>query len=350
MSTAWLIVGPADHGCVILAEQVVQRQMAHNDDLPVVLRADDAAGLRSRLEPFRGDVDVAHVHFTDQLFGADCDAAAEAYVELAERLGEHGARLAVTLHDLPIDPDDPGRYQRRARAYAGVVAATTAAVIVSSAYEADLLAAFCPGARPVVIPLPIDAAPPAAATATLTAAKVEPSADVTVFGYLYPGKGHRAALEAMATLPPEVGLTVLGRVADGHADLAEDLRVRAAALDRRVTITGWLDDASVPLRLRAAGIPLVGHERMSASGSIGSWLSAGRRPLVPDVPYTRELAERCPGAVITYPPSVAGLAAALAGAAADPARTWLAPDVTLGPSSDAVAVAYRDAVAAEPSR
>ncbi len=345
MSTAWLIVGPSDHGVVILAEQLVRRQMAHNDDLPVVLRADDAAGLRSRLERLPGDVDVAHVHFTDRLFGADCDAAAEAYVELAERLGERRTRLAVTLHDLPIDPDDPGRYQRRARAYARVVAATTAAVIVSSAYEGELLAAFCPGAHPVVIPLPID--PPPAA---VTAAKVEPSADVTVFGYLYPGKGHRAALEAIATLPPEVGLTVLGRVADGHADLAEDLRARAAALNRRVTITGWLDDASVPLRLRAAGIPLVGHERMSASGSIGSWLSAGRRPLVPDVPYTRELAERCPGAVTTYPPSVAGLAAALTCAAADPARTWLAPDVTLGPSSDAVAVAYRDAVAAEPPR
>jgi glycosyltransferase involved in cell wall biosynthesis len=217
-------------------------------------------------------------------------------------------------------------------------------VIVSSAHEAELLTAFCPGVRPVAIPLPIDAAPVGRTAA------IAPSADVTVFGYLYPGKGHHAALEALAALAPEVGLTVLGRVADGHADLADDLRRRAAELGRRVTITGWLDDAEVQPRLRAARIPLVGHERMSASGSIGSWLAAGRRPLVPDLPYVRELAERCPGAVTIYPPSVGGLSAALARAAADPAGTWLAPDVVLGPASDAVAATYHGAVVAEATR
>lgn len=340
----WLIVGPADHGVVILAEQLVRH--VPRPDPSFVLRAGDAVGLRSRLDRFHNDVDVAHVHFTDRLFGADCDSAARAYTELATQLGERGARLGVTLHDLPVDPDDPRRYRRRARAYASVVAATTGAVIVSSSYEAELLTAFCPGARPVVIPLPIDAPP----TATTDGAGLASSADVTVFGYLYPGKGHRAALEALAALPSEVGLTVLGRVADGHGDLADELRDRAAALGRRITITGWLDEPSVRPRLRAAGIPLVGHERLSASGSIGSWLSAGRRPLVPDVPYTRELADRCPGAVTTYPPTLAGLAAAFTCAAADPAGTWLAGDVELGPSSDAVAGAYRDAVQAEPAR
>jgi glycosyltransferase involved in cell wall biosynthesis len=339
MRVLWLIVGPADHGVVILAEQLM-----HGLKAPVVLRAADHADVRTQLDRFAAEVDVAHVHFTDQLFGANCDAAARAYTELAAQLGERGARLGVTLHDLPVASDDPHRYRRRTQAYAAVVAATTAAVIVSSAHEVELLTAFCPDVRPVVIPLPIDAA-----TAGRTEA-IASCADVTVFGYLYPGKGHQAALEALAALAPEVGLTVLGRVADGHADLADDLRRRAAELGRRVTITGWLEDGEVQPRLQAAGIPLVGHERMSASGSIGSWLSAGRRPLVPDVPYVRELAERCPGAVTIYPPSMGGLSAALARAAADPARTWLAPDVVLGPSSDAVAAAYRDAVSAEPSR
>lgn len=344
MSTAWLVVGPPDHGVVILAEQL----MPHLGS-PAVHRARDTAELGARLDDRCGGgideaIDTAHVHFTDRLFGADCQAAARAYVELAGRLAGRGIRLAVTLHDLPADPEDPPRYRRRTQAYAAVVGATTGPVIVSSEHEAHLSRAFCPRTRPVVIPLPIDAVrqpamPPAAS---------EPTADVTVFGYLYPGKGHRRALEALAGLRPEVGLTVLGRVADGHADLAAELRVRAAELGRRLTVTGWLAERDVLPRLRAAGIPLVGHERMSASGSIGSWLAAGRRPLVPDVSYTRELSQRCPGAVTTYAPTRSGLSEALARADADPLSTWLASDVALGPSSAAVALAYRDAVGAEP--
>jgi glycosyltransferase involved in cell wall biosynthesis len=335
-SPAWLVVGPSDHGVVILAEQLTRRL-----DAPMVLRTADPGKLRAGLDRIDGRTGVAHVHFTDQLFGADCAAAARAYVELAGDLAARGIRLGVTLHDLPVDPDDPPRYRRRAQAYATVVAATTAAVIVSSAYESDLLTAFCPGTRPVVIPLPVDAAP---AGRPPTGS----SGDVTVFGYLYPGKGHRTALDALVVLPPEVGLTVLGRVADGHADLADELRDRAGELGRRITFSGWVDDADIAPRLHAAGIPFVGHERMSASGSIGSWLAAGRRPLVPDVAYTRELARRCPGAVTTYPPSVAALSDALARAHAEPALTWLAPDVVVGPSSSAVAAAYLEAICAGP--
>ena len=162
----------------------------------------------------------AHVHFTDQLFGSDCAAAAAAYEVLAARLTRDGVTLSVTLHDLPIDPDDPARYRRRADAYAAVVAATTGTVIVSSAHEAALLGAFAADARPTVIPLPIDRAP---ATDQQQAVTSSTSHDVAILGFVYPGKGHAAAIEALRALPDSVGLTALGRVAEGHCQLADAL-------------------------------------------------------------------------------------------------------------------------------
>ena len=338
MSTAWLIVGSPGHGVVLLAEQLT----AQLDPGDVVVRAGTVGELLGPDVRWDGWVN-AHVHFTDQLFGPDCAAAAAAYQALATRLADRGVALGVTLHDLPIDPDDPARYRRRADAYAAVIAATTGAVIVSSAHEATLMRAFAPTA-PVAIPLPIDPSPTAAASPGPQPVSAADVTEVSILGFLYPGKGHSAAIEALAVLPGPVGLSVLGRVADGHAELADRLRARAADLGRRFTVTGWIAQDELITRLRSPQIPLVGHERLSASGSIGSWLAAGRRPLVPDVAYVRELADRLPGSVLPYPPTPPGLGTALARAYRDPASTWLDPGVELGPSTAEVRTAYRNAV------
>lgn len=98
-----------------------------------------------------------------------------------------------------------------------------------------------------------------------------------------------------------------------------------------------MPDAELPARLRAATVPLAPHRVVSASGSIGSWLAAGRRPLVPDVAYTREVAARCPGSLWLYD----DLGAALRRALADPAATWLAPGTPTGPDLAATLAAYR---------
>jgi glycosyltransferase involved in cell wall biosynthesis len=156
-----------------------------------------------------------------------------------------------------------------------------------------------------------------------------PDGQVVVLGFLYPGKGHEEALRA---LPPGVGLTALGRASDGHEDLLDSL----AALGP-LTVTGYVPDDELPARLRAASVPLAPHRHVSASGSIGSWLSAGRRPLVPDVGYTREVAARCPGALWLYD----DLAPALARAMAEPSLTWLAPGTQVGPSMPETLAAYR---------
>ena len=84
-------------------------------------------------------------------------------------------------------------------------------------------------------------------------------------------------------------------------------------------MTGYVPDDELPALLRSAVVPVAPHEHLSASGSINSWIGAGRRPLVPRSDYVAELEERSPGCVWVYD----DLRAALARAWRDPAATWL---------------------------
>lgn len=287
---------------------------------------------------------LTHAHVTDRIVGHGPEQAAERLLGLAAR-----RRLSVTLHDVP-QPAEGTVFGRRATAYAAMAGAA-AGVVVASRHERDLLAAC--GADPsrvVVVPLPIDPLPP----------PVDPLPDgqprgaagdgpggepvVAVLGYLYPGKGHAEALAALAGLPPEVSLVALGRASDGHDDLVAQLTAEAAAQGRRFTVTGWLPDEEMTRRLREATVPVAPHRHVSASGSIGTWLAAGRRPVVADGAWVRELLDRCPGSVLlvgegedaAYPTLEAAVRACLA----DPTLTWLPPGVVPGPDSAAVARAY----------
>lgn len=296
MRVGHLLVGPPEHGVTRYA-----RELAEADGAP---------------PPPPAGADVVQLHYTDRLFAPTAEESAAAFTAMAAELDRP---LVVTLHDVP--PDDGSVLQRRrARAYAAVVARADR-VVVNSAHEAARLAAFSP-VVPAVVPLPVQPLPPGPVP--------PPDGEVVVLGFLYPGKGHDEALRA---LPPGAGLTALGRPSDGHADLVDELSALGP-----FTVTGYVPDEELPARLRAASVPLAPHRHVSASGSIGSWLAAGRRPLVPDVGYTREVAVRCPGALWRYD----DLAPALARALAEPALTWLPPGTPTGPDLAATLAAYRE--------
>lgn len=327
MSTGHLVVGAGEHGVVRFAEDVIA------DAADPVVRAssvDDLIG--DWWLPLLGCA-VVHVHYTDRLFGPRCEDAAARFAALAAALHDRAqVAVCVTLHDLPQRGDGAVLARRRAGCYR-VVVHSVDAVVVSSEHEAALLAALGAPARPVtVIPLPVD--PAVAVTPGRT------DGQISVLGFVHPGKGHRAALQAMATLPAAVGMTVLGRAADGHEDLLAELAYQATAGGRRLQVTGYLPGADLAVRLQAAGVPLAPNEAVSASASINTWLSAGRRPLVPCGPYAAELQRRLPGTLCTYRPEA--LTAALRTALRDPASTWLPPGVRLGPSRTEVALAYSD--------
>jgi hypothetical protein len=123
-----------------------------------------------------------------------------------------------------------------------------------------------------------------------------------VAGFVYPGKGHEEVIRAAARQPSAPAVIAMGAASAGHTDLVADLRQLASRLGVRFEVTGPLTDPQMAEALAAVAVPLVPARRVSASGSLMSWLAAGRRPLVAAGAYAREVAELCPGAVHLYEP------------------------------------------------
>ena len=325
MNATYLVVGPDRHG-------VVQHALRLARSAPVL--ADALVRVPSLPSPAVPTCAPVLVHVTDRLFGRSPEEAADRIVELAG-----AATLCVSLHDVPQAGEGAAWSARRRTAY-GRIASAAAHLIVASESERLLLVACVDedptalAARTSVIPLPVEAWPgPAGSRADDRPRGECPSGspgavDVGVLGFLYPGKGVEELIDAAAGLAGRVGVSNYGAGAPGHEDLVGALQARA---DRAVVpfrVTGYLSDPDLRTALRHTDIPVAPHRHVSASGSINTWLECGRRPVVAEGPYTRELARRLPGAVTL----TTDLRAGLARARAEPASTWLGPDVRLGPS------------------
>lgn len=322
-----LVAGDPRHGVVRCAREVAAAVGARvGADVALVPAPGDDAGLTGG--------GPLHLHFTDRLWGADPAEAARRVEALARAVP-----LTVTLHDLPQPSDGPRNLARRSAAY-GQVARAARGVAVSSAHEAELLRdvlAEGPVVEPVLIPLALDVAP-----------RVErgPHDDqVALLGFFYPGKGHAEVVDAVAALAAAgrpsaqgLGVTALGCASAGHEAELDALRERAAAQGVALTVTGYLDDATMLERCRRAAVPVAAHRHLSASGSIGSWIAAGRRPLVPDSRYTREVLALRPGTLAPY--AEGELANAVDRARRDPESTWWGAEASPGPTLDDVAAAY----------
>lgn len=337
-----LVLGEASHGVARLALQLTPG--APRTLAPALRGTDDARAVRALLPP-ADEAPCLHLHLTDPLLGPDPVAA---LVELTR-----GRRVAITLHDVPQPEEGAARFARRAAVYAGLASAAEL-VLVSSAHEAAGLAAIggvaaegpgagvpAPGARTVgrassgvvadaVLPLPIDARRVPAAP--------EPEPTVGVLGWVHPGKGLDALAVAIAATGRPATLVALGGVAAGHEGLDDELARGCAALGVGFRCTGYLDDMSLLHEAARVAVPVCPHRHVSASGSMGSWLSAGRRPIVVDGAYARELEARAPGALHLTD----DLAGAVAAALDDPSSTLLPPGLAVGPTTAEASAAQAD--------
>ena len=276
-----------------------------------------------------------HLHFTDRLFGSDPETSARRIVTLAR-----GREVTLTLHDVPQPSDGPGRFARRAACYREVIAASSG-IVANSHHEASLLHAG--GARPAparmahVIPLALTPSPPAVRPRHL-------APEVALLGFIYPGKGHAEAINAVAALagPGSERLSVqaLGAPAPGHEGDLDALAALAHGRGVGFGASGWLDETELARRARTAAVPLAAHTHLSASASINTWIALGRRPLVVDSRYAREIDALRPGTIRIYDP--AALPGAIAGALADPPGTWLATGTDTRPHLPDVARRYLD--------
>ena len=320
MTVTHFLVGPRPHGVVRFGWDLHRRMRTEGFDVRRQWTAHH--GIVSM--PLR--VDAVHLQFTDRLFGDSPEIAAQNVASLAAAARR---KVTVTLHDLPQSSDGKN-FARRTEAYAAVSAACRG-VVVSSRHERELLR-DC-GIEPswlTVIPLPID--PLVCAPAARGSGRT-----VGVFGYIYPGKGHA---EVIAALPSGVEMLAIGETSLGHDDVAIDLQHSARRKGVTFRVTGYIADSQVQAMLQRVAVPVVAHRHISASGSINSWLSAGRRPLAPEHRYTSEFEERNPGSLMLYPDTAAGLRSAIEYALATPESTWLTPGAVLSPTRADVARHY----------
>jgi glycosyltransferase involved in cell wall biosynthesis len=268
----------------------------------------------------------AHLHFTDRLWGGSPEDAAA----LVERVAGRTA-LTVTFHDVPQESDGPRNHRRRIDCYARVANVARGAV-VNSRHEAAHLAeaGIVPRALGVV---------PLAVTPVPAGPRPRPGEpEVAVLGFFYPGKGHLDVVDAIAGLPVRPRMTVLGGPSAGHEADLRAFTEQAATRGVAVGVTGFVPEKDLVERCRAVTVPIVAHRHFSASGSLATWIAAGRRPLVIDGRYPREMAALRPGTVGLVAPG--GLPAAIARALADPASTWLTAGAVTRPHLDDTAAAY----------
>lgn len=286
--------GPAGNGVVRHARLVAELARAHG------VRAVSSGG------------DLTHAQFTDRLYGPDIASAAAAFAAWATTAARP---LVVTLHDVPGADPDPARDARRTAGYARVAAACDA-VVVSAGHEAGKVARFS-GRTATVLDLPLPRPVPGGAR---PAWADRPT--VGVLGFVHPGKGHADVIDAAGGLR----VVAAGGPAPGHDDLVAELRRRARARGVDLVVTGPLSDAGMTAAARAVTVPVSPGARVSASGSLMTWLGCGRRPLTAAGAYATELSLRFPGAVTLYADA---LPAAITAALADPRRTHLdrVPDV-----------------------
>ncbi len=322
------VIGPGSDGVPLYAAQIcaMVARLTGSNPAPVV---DDLEGMTSSDGPM-------HLHFTDRLFGNTPREAADRVVEMAAR-----RPITVTLHDLPQPSDGPDRMINRAAAYRRVADAVDA-LVCNSSHEAALLREFCrptTAAEPEVIPLPV-------------IRHLNPGQDhrqdikaVAILGYFYPGKGHAEIVEAVAEarviqprLTDDLTVMALGAPSKGHESDAVTMVAYAKSKAISLAITGFLTETTLADHCRRIAVPAAAHQHVSASGSVNSWIGYGRRPLVPDTRYFREMDQLRPGCLTLYCPS--DLPDALLQGLRHPASTWTAGQISLGPDLGEVAGRY----------
>ncbi|MCG7421732.1 hypothetical protein MHY29_02560 [Micrococcus sp. ACRRV] len=339
----YLSVGSRGHGVVnhglLTAEALAQAgldvESLHTED------ATGFVGLAPVLARAREARRAVHVDVTDSLFGPSPAAAADTL----SRILPEGA--TVTLHDVPQPAEGEARFLERAEAYVRIAQAA-AGVVVSSEHERALLHAIV-DVDAHVVPLPVEDRRAAREAVRLPEALEGLDRDVVIFGHLYPGKGHAEAIDALAELDRQWGpsphrprrVTALGAVAARHEFLVDELTARAEVSGLQFRVTGFVPDGVLDPALRAAAVPLAAHHNVSASGSLASWMSVGRRPIVPAGRYTQEMARLRPGTLRIVQVGTSGpeyaLAEAVAEAVEEPSRTWQARGTSLAPGPRACA-------------
>ncbi len=121
---------------------------------------------------------------------------------------------------------------------------------------------------------------------------------VTLFGFVAAKKGHLTALTALPLLPNDVVLVFAGgQHPQDHTDYVPMLRryIAAHGLEARVRITGYLDEAQIPVVMAATDVAITPFTQTSGSGSLANLFAYGRAVVASDIAPHQVIAREQPG-------------------------------------------------------
>lgn len=129
---------------------------------------------------------------------------------------------------------------------------------------------------------------------------VDPEARIVgVLGWIHPRKHYELAIRLLAALEPDFELWLIGSPPNGDSAYLNALQALSEELGvaERMTVTGYVEEDELALRIAALDVGLCPYHDASASGSMSTLLSA-RRPIVAsDFAMAAELARLAPGTI-----------------------------------------------------
>lgn len=221
-----------------------------------------------------------------------------ARVETSRRSGGLGAALRRALRYLT-------REYHNTRAMRWLMR-HAARVLVCSEEEKRRLAGM-PGVpqRVIVLPHFVEARTlPVGRRAAQEQLGLAPGPVVTVLGFIHRRKGHALVVEALPLMPEHTQVVFAGAPTRHGHSFAAGLRRRAETLGvaDRLRMTGYLAEEELNHYLAATDLALCPFRSMAASGSLSTWIAAGRPVLASDLPQIREYITMAPGALATFSP------------------------------------------------
>ncbi len=243
--------------------------------------------------------DIAHVQHQYFFFGgvAPHKNHARAFLSAVR------VPVVLTVHEIAQPKTDANVVVRQALALTNrrnFLHPNIRALIVHTENDREQLLAL--GARPERVTIVTHAIPPAAPLPDTFEAKralgLEGRRVILLFGFLSAKKGHALAIDALNALPDDVTLLVAGdQHPQDHTDYVAKLRARIneQGLNARVRITGYLDEAQIPVVMAAAEVAIAPFAQSSGSGSLANLLAYGRAIVASDIAPHKIMAHDFPG-------------------------------------------------------
>ena len=206
------------------------------------------------------------------------------------------APVVTVLHDV-YGPGGTSRSELMAMA---MCVALPRAVVIHGEHERQRLSRMPRANRVRVIPHFIERRPATARDQARQALGVDQEARIVgVLGWIHPRKHYELAIRLLALLEPDFELWLIGSAPNDGSAYLEALTTLSEELgvSERMTVTGYISDDQLALRIAALDVGLCPYRDASASGSMATLLSARRPVVANEFAVAAELAQLAPGAI-----------------------------------------------------